>query len=237
MNSSARARPSTAFQPFNPEGFFFVRTSKKMTSRQISDKIICRIVINPRFRILSNPSKEATMLQHLNAIKQIFSDKNALELMQLNPGASEEELLELERHLGVTLPADFKEYLSVHNGQQGQDGMIFNEPLLSIEQIKDEWTTWYEIGEDGTMNDDCAEFMSANPVGHVKPMYTNPKWIPFTHDGGGNHIGIDLDPDVKGTLGQVIIFGRDEDEKSVMATSFTEFLATVVHHLKNQVDG
>ena len=172
------------------------------------------------------------MLEHLNEIKQIFSDKNVLDLMRLNPGASEEELLDLEQHLGISLPEDFRNYLATHNGQTGGIEMLFCEPLLTTSEIKQTWTDWYEVGEDGEMNDDCAEFMSAHPEGYVKPLYTNPKWIAFTTDYGGNHLGLDLDPDVKGTSGQVIIFGRDEDEKFLVASSFTEFLAMVVRHLK-----
>ena len=34
------------------------------------------------------------------------------------------------------------------------------------------------------------------------------KWLPFCSDDGGNFIGIDLDPDVNGTVGQVINFGK-----------------------------
>ncbi|MES2073451.1 MAG: SMI1/KNR4 family protein [Pseudomonadota bacterium] len=171
------------------------------------------------------------MLQHLNTIKEIFQAKNLLELMQLNPGASEEELRELEHHLAVSLPADFRQYLSIHNGQQQDEGIIFGLPLLNIAGIKDEWDTWHEIWADGDTNEDLADSMSSKPEGHVKPVYSNPKWIPFSKDYGGNHLGIDLDPDVKGIVGQVIIFGRDEDEKLVVAASFTEFLAMLAGHL------
>ncbi|MFZ6645044.1 SMI1/KNR4 family protein [Undibacterium sp. TJN25] len=58
------------------------------------------------------------------------------------------------------------------------------------------------------------------------------KWIPFSDDYGGNHLGIDFDPDENGTIGLVIIFGRDEDEKFLVASSFAEFLALVLLHLR-----
>ncbi|GGC61133.1 SMI1/KNR4 family protein [Undibacterium terreum] len=171
------------------------------------------------------------MKQHLNAIKQLFADKNSLHLMQLNPGASNEELDALEQHLGVGLPADFKEYLSIHDGQAREDGLIFEMPLLSIAEIKDVWDGWCETEEE-TSTEDNTFGMCSIPEGYVKPMYTNPKWIAFTKDHGGNHIGLDLDPDIKGTMGQVIIFGCDEHEKRVLASSFTGFLAMVERQMR-----
>ena len=55
-------------------------------------------------------------------------------------------------------------------------------------------------------------------------MYANPLWIPLTHDGGGNHAGLDFDPDTKGRPGQVIVFGRDMDTKRLVAPNFETFL-------------
>ncbi|WP_394780448.1 SMI1/KNR4 family protein [Undibacterium sp.] len=172
------------------------------------------------------------MLQPLNDIKQIFADKNVLQFMQFNPGATAEELQEFEQHLGVTLPADFKECLAEFNGQADTPGMFIGSALLSIDEIKLQWDMLYEVGKDGSLNEDFADSMTAVPEGYVKPMYVNPKWIPFTHDSGGNYLGIDLDPDVNGTVGQVIIFGRDEQEKVFVAPSFTAFLTLVRDQLR-----
>ncbi len=55
--------------------------------------------------------------------------------------------------------------------------------------------------------------------GAVDPAYINPRWIPLTADGSGGHIGIDFDPWPGGRIGQVILFGRDEDVKAVLAES------------------
>ena len=61
------------------------------------------------------------------------------------------------------------------------------------------------------------------PVGCIKQRYADLKWIPICEDGSGNHIGVDLDPDVNGKVGQVINFGRDEDDKHVLADSLKTF--------------
>lgn len=66
--------------------------------------------------------------------------------------------------------------------------------------------------------------LTSTPDGTIKKKYFHLKWIPLISDHGGNYIGIDLDPDVNGTKGQVIIFGRDEEEMMVLANSWEEFL-------------
>lgn len=61
------------------------------------------------------------------------------------------------------------------------------------------------------------------PENAIKKKYFNHKWIPVFEDGGGNYIGVDLDPDIKGTKGQVIIFGRDEENMVVLGKNLEEF--------------
>jgi cell wall assembly regulator SMI1 len=62
-------------------------------------------------------------------------------------------------------------------------------------------------------------------------MYSNPKWIPITHDNSGNYVGLDFDPDVRGRQGQVVTFGRDEDEKRVLADSYEAFLEVMLNDI------
>lgn len=84
------------------------------------------------------------------------------------------------------------------------------------------------------MNADCAEFMSSDPPGAVKPMDTNRSWIPLTREHGGNHIDLDFDPGPDGVVGQVIAYGRDEDEKRLLANSFREFLPLLVVTVRDE---
>jgi cell wall assembly regulator SMI1 len=72
------------------------------------------------------------------------------------------------------------------------------------------------------------------PEGSIKNLYFHSKWLPVAHDFGGNYIGIDLDPDANGTKGQVIVFGRDEDRKFVVAQSLTEFFALFLEMLEDE---
>ena len=67
----------------------------------------------------------------------------------------------------------------------------------------------------------------SHPKNSIKEIYFHNKWIPFISDGGGNFIGYDLDPEQSGTKGQIIIFGRDELESTVVGKSLTEFLTKI----------
>jgi cell wall assembly regulator SMI1 len=62
------------------------------------------------------------------------------------------------------------------------------------------------------------------PEDAIKKIYFNPNWVPIIFDNLGNYIGLDLDPDAKGTVGQVINFGRDEEDMFVIAETFEKFL-------------
>lgn len=66
--------------------------------------------------------------------------------------------------------------------------------------------------------------LTSTPKGAIKKKYFHTKWIPLLSDFGGNYIGIDLDPDTEGTKGQIIIFGRDEEDMMVLSNSWEEFL-------------
>ena len=71
------------------------------------------------------------------------------------------------------------------------------------------------------------------PVGAVDPAYINPRWIPLTRDGTGNHIGLDLDPWPRGRIGQIILFGRDEAVKVVLAELLGKFLEWIADLLES----
>lgn len=166
-----------------------------------------------------------------NAIKAILIEKGCLDQMELRPGSSEQALRDLEQHVGVALPGLLRDLLLIHDGQAGH-GLLLGWQMLSADAIRCAWDGWRNIDE-ADMNADCAEFMASEPPGTIKPMYTNSRWIPLTHDAGGNHHGLDFDPDLHGTLGQLIVFGSDEDTKVLIAHDFAAFMARAIQWLRD----
>ena len=157
---------------------------------------------------------------------------NVSKLIKLNEGASDEQILAVEKLVGLPLPEDFKSFYKIHNGQKGGYGLFFGLEFLSLKAIAKEWKEWSNLQD---MNDDkdFMEDFASEPEGFIKLLYANPKWIPFTHDQSGNHIGLDFDPDSKGQSGQVITFGRDEEIKVVKAKSFSEFVEKYLQELSS----
>ncbi|KRD11093.1 hypothetical protein ASE21_05095 [Flavobacterium sp. Root901] len=78
--------------------------------------------------------------------------------------------------------------------------------------------------------DEDIDFTST-PENAIKKKYFNHKWIPVFSDHGGNYIGMDLDPDVNGKRGQIINFGRDEEDMYVMADDLEQFFDSILNQL------
>ena len=67
--------------------------------------------------------------------------------------------------------------------------------FLSCEEIVSQGKTWKELLDGGDFKD---TFYGSDDG--IKNDWWNPKWIPFAHNGGGDHLCLDLDPASSGTL-------------------------------------
>ena len=66
----------------------------------------------------------------------------------------------------------------------------------------------------------------------MKAQYANKKWIPFAIIGGNCYLGLNFDPEANGKAGQVVNFGREEEQKTVIADSFEEFVDWYISELE-----
>jgi len=176
------------------------------------------------------------MRQQWDKLEKFMAEKTPNVFDVLNDGIEAHHWKELEEKIGINLPQDFKDFYAIHNGLSHYEApFFFSFGFLTQEHVIGEWEGWVEfLGEhtpEELVEDFDSETTSEMPE-HVKAIYANKKWIPFAHDWGGNHIGLDLDPNPKGSVGQVINFGVDEDSKFVLADSFTEF----INWLLKQID-
>jgi cell wall assembly regulator SMI1 len=141
-----------------------------------------------------------------------------------NPPATDAELNGFERLVDVKFPRAYRQLYLWHDGENDDRwGHIYGLPLLPLKQAAIQWRSWIDVlaGFNGNRYEIPG---GAWPADTVDPAYINPRWIPLTHDGSGNHIGLDFDPWPNGRVGQVILFGRDEDVKAVIADSLGHFL-------------
>lgn len=139
----------------------------------------------------------------------------------LLPPAGDVEIAQVEQAMNISFPDELKQLYHTHNGEsRNGPGLFFGLQFLSLDEMLSEWRIWSDLQEEYA---DMGDHYSI-PSGWVKEQYINRNWIPFCHDGGGNHLGIDLDPDEHGVVGQVINFGRDEETKFVIARHLGEFI-------------
>ncbi|BDS06590.1 hypothetical protein NT6N_16300 [Oceaniferula spumae] len=150
---------------------------------------------------------------------------NAPPLLEgLRPGATPTAIAEAEASLGVKFPEDFRTCYLIHDGQDPDTPWLFDaSEFLSLERIVEEWTVWKDLLDGGDFTD-C----ESTPDTGVKPDWWNASWIPFTYNGSGDHLCIDLDPTNDGTQGQVIEMWHDMDNRPVVAKSFSEWFSGLV---------
>lgn len=171
----------------------------------------------------AKPLLEEDLAPVLARLDAWYAANLAADKYVFNPPASDEELDAFEQEVRISMPRSYRQLYKWHDGENDDRwGHIYGLPILSLERAAAEWRQWQRI---------AAEFGSRYPVpgkgwpdGAVDSAYTNPSWIPLTADGSGGHIGIDLDPWPAGRVGQIILFGRDEDVKVVLAESLGQFL-------------
>ncbi|HVI43467.1 MAG TPA: SMI1/KNR4 family protein [Chitinophaga sp.] len=150
----------------------------------------------------------------------------------LNPGVNTDTITSLERLTGTALPADFKNFYAIHNGQQRKrTGLIDADQLLPVEEIIEVWHRWQDLLDAGTFMHNDEPFASEPDTG-IRNNWWNPKWIPITSDGFDNHLCIDMDPAPEGRTGQVIAFWHDDGHREVIAPSFRKWVDNYVSGLE-----
>jgi cell wall assembly regulator SMI1 len=150
-------------------------------------------------------------------------------LAGLNGPASEQELDATERALGVTLPEDVRASYRRHNGQAGAEDLFPDGEFLSLEGVRFQWGTWKELLDRG-------EFfgIDSNSDGReVRTDWWHPAWVPFTYNGCGDHVCIDLAPGPEGEVGQIIEMWHDDGERPLEANSFREWLLDFAEALES----
>jgi cell wall assembly regulator SMI1 len=163
----------------------------------------------------------------------------------LAPGATEAQLEEVERVTGYSLPEAAKHVWRLNDGQR--ETMIASTrstgtpciptlSFLSTTKVIEVWRTWDELRK----NESPASLESLQSAGRsvfpgkVRPLYTHPAWIPLWSDPTrADYVGLDLDPDVQGTRGQIINFGRDEERHAVLADDLDALLAILLEEVRS----
>ncbi|MDR2492281.1 MAG: SMI1/KNR4 family protein [Coriobacteriales bacterium] len=183
------------------------------------------------------PKEAGSAVEAFKQIRSYLQDKLGLSLNPLNHPATDEAIARLETALGEPLPIELVELYRYCDGESfvGDEDLtpaLFYEYLVSSKEAAD--CVALTATEPMRLSVQEGYFPPTVPDGCIKNVYLHSKWLPVAHDCNGNIIGIDLDPDTKGTKGQVIVYGRDEDRKFVVAQSLSEFFALFLEMLVDE---
>lgn len=179
---------------------------------------------------------EGALLAWLAFLSSLDVDMRA----HLNPPAIEARIAAAEAEIGYRFPDDLRALYLFADGQRpmeevqrlhpGAKTMFFfgAREFSSLADALASYRTWREIYDEAGADFHAqysAGVITARAGDPVRAEYWQPGWFPFSRDGAGNFYAVDLSPAPGGTYGQVIIIGRDEDERRVLAPSLTAFLA------------
>jgi cell wall assembly regulator SMI1 len=146
---------------------------------------------------------------------------NAQEVLRaLNPPATRSQIAEAEAALGISFPQDVQDTFLIHNGQASDTPWLLDGwEFLSLERIVEEWKKWKELLDGGDFKG-----TNSDSVGFTVTDWWNPRWIPMTYDGSGNHHCLDLSPGPHGKAGQIIRMWHDDAARDLVAPSYREWL-------------
>lgn len=156
----------------------------------------------------------------------------ALETLQ--PGASEEQIAEVEAILGTRFPEDYRQSLLIHNGQSMEEiGLLGDFYLLPLEGIVQEWNAWKELMQNGEFND-----VTPVAVGPVRSdSWWHPQWLPISSNGNGDIHALDMTPPEDGQSGQILIVWQEFPERDVVSTGYRAWFEHFVASLESGAYG
>ena len=122
-----------------------------------------------------------------------WTEDNYTELYdQLSEGATQNDVNELEHELDCSLPAEVRDSLQVHDGQERggrPTGIIFGCMLLDCEEIVQEWKNWKVVNEEYLTNppnqrvpNPPKAFAGSSSSSSVSHQATNPLWRQELYD-------------------------------------------------------
>jgi len=167
-------------------------------------------------------------------------------LLHLNEGASTDDLKAVESETGLKIPDDYKEFLSRHDGEDGNSWLaLFGDgnQLLSCKSIISQHQLDQEIGAqfyDPELEtiDFWKDRTSRGVIfvrGPVKPLTLHPYWLPMTCMNGNVFRYFDYDPAPGGIPGQIIEVDPESCSYEVLANSFSDLVGNYLDDINNGV--
>lgn len=163
---------------------------------------------------------------------QTFAPQRSAELL---PGVTPQELVEAETAMGLTLPADFKASYRIHNGAEGNSGLLMGYPdFYQLSYVYSFGQIFPDLLQDAKWANRVPGFVSdpARQSLPIQRVWCHPQWVAFAGDGSGYHWCLDLAPAPGGTMGQVITYDHEDGPANLLFPSFEALLSAYADHLE-----
>lgn len=135
---------------------------------------------------------------------------------RLLPGATDEELDQLERQVSRALPEAFRDLYRWRNGTPDDletEALIHNYSFITVQESGQVWSVLKELLDSGDFD---------------RPNWWRPGWIPILGSWGGDNVCVDLEGTFTGHSGQVLDFVHDDEGRDILAPSLDAWGETFV---------
>lgn len=152
--------------------------------------------------------------------------------LSLQRPATEDEIEELERTIGKSLPTDFKELYLWHNGLNDEENfgsLFYGMDFFPIDRIISE-----HLNKQENYSSKTVPLQKADKEIDSTNIY-NKDWIKFAFDGAHTGLYLDLASTNYGKPGQIIFIDDEYETGILVANSTTELIENLKNDLENNL--
>jgi cell wall assembly regulator SMI1 len=144
------------------------------------------------------------------------------------PGASEQEVREVEARLGIRLDPALRDLYLFSNGCDATWFAVMSDEVtpctfVSLQDALEAWS-WFEPYDEAAYRQWADKSPKHDP--RIKPFLHHKAWFPFAEfNGFSTAVYFDADPTRQGNYGQIIVYQHDPDGIYYVARNFLDFFA------------
>ena len=144
----------------------------------------------------------------------------------LRPSADPAAVAAAQERSGLRFPVELVALYALADGQ-GPDPtdpqLLPGHRFLPVAEALDAWSRWGDVA--GGYDPGPVTVRAGDGI---RREYWWRGWWPLGADGGGNVLVVDTDPAPGGTVGQIVVASRDEDERRSPAPDLVAYLRALV---------
>ncbi|MBP0615726.1 SMI1/KNR4 family protein [Jiella mangrovi] len=174
-----------------------------------------------------------TLDENFRTITDWIGAQDGKKAPAFNPPASDHQIDEAERRLGVALPPAIRRLYQLADGQPPDRISLWG--AFQLVPLKD------VVENAAFLNDEFPDGINVHDEDHaqidvppeIRAVWWSRGWIPIMENGGGDHVCVDLDPAEAGTPGQLLTYYHDETYRPLVASDMEALLRHLAERLRS----